>query len=254
MDQGPAHAPWGEGGLLLLFRAEQRPDLPAFQKAIEGADRLSVVHASEEGPDRRGPLIELLRDGMTFDVVGLAPGPPVAVPPLPHRLGADKAINANNKLAISLQPGPHLAPGARTLPVVRTLMGVALTLAPWLPALRGIGWPPAGTLIGPDFFVSSVAAWLGGGAFPALGLTAFAVDDSGGMRSEGLAYFTGQELRLEGPLAEDRAAAVRLGLRLVNQLVGQGAVTVTEAIVGPDGQRLMLEPTPDGGLVRVRGG
>ena len=83
---------------------------------------------------------------------------------------------------------------------------------------------------------------------------AFAADPDQGLRSEGLAFFTGQELRLEPGLAEDHTAGVRLGIRLVNQLVGQGRVSETEAIIGPEGERLTLEPDVPASVISVRRG
>jgi len=198
--------------------------------------------------------VELLRDGMTYDLVGAAPGPAVRMPHSEHRFGLAADLVEQDCEALSLQPGPHLASGARSLPVVRTMMGVAAMIVAHLPGLRAVAWPAASTLMGPDFFVSSMTAWIAGGAFPALGLTAFTVDLDDGLRSEGLAFFTGQELRLEPGLASDRAAAVRLGIRLVNHLVSQGKVTETEAIMGPEGERLTLDPSPNGHLVSVRRG
>jgi hypothetical protein len=134
------------------------------------------------------------------------------------------------------------------------MMSVATMIVPHLSGLQAVAWPAAGTLIGPDFFVSSMTAWVSGGAFPALGLTAFAADPEHGLRSEGLAFFTGQELELEPALAEDRTAGVRLGIRLVNHLVGQGRVTEIEAIMGPEGERLTLDPDAAAHLIRVRRG
>ena len=191
---------------------------------------------------------------MTYDLFGAAPGPGIQLPLLGYRLGVSRELAEGGHEALALQPGPHLAPGARTMPVVRTMMGVAAMIITHLPGLRAVGWPAAGTMIGPDFFVSSMIAWLAGGAFPALGLTAFVPVADGSLRSEGLAFFTGQELQLATELAKDRAAGTRLGVRLVNQLVGQGQVTAAEAIIGPDGERLTLEPSPDARTVRVRRG
>lgn len=198
--------------------------------------------------------LELLRDGMTYDLVGAAEGAGFAVSPWRHRLGVAADMAEQDCEALALQPGPHLASGARTLPVVRTMMGVATMIVPHLPELQAVAWPAAGTLIGPDFFVSSMTAWIAGGAFPALGLTAFATDPDHGLRTEGLSFFTGQELRLEPSLAKDRTAGVRLGIRLVNHLVGQGRVSEVEAIIGPEGERLTLDPDVAAHLVSVRPG
>lgn len=243
----------------MLFPRGERPDAAVLREVASGTDRLSLSSilgggngGSASGSGLQG--VELLRDGMTYDLVGAEPGRPVGVPLLTHRLGVPADLAVLDAEALSLQPGPHLAPGARTVPVVRTMMGIAAMIVAHLPGLRAIGWPAAGTLIGTDFFVSSMTAWIAGGAFPALGLTAFAADSDGALRSEGLAFFTGQELRLDPDLAHDRTTGTRLGIRLVNQLVGQGRLTATESIIGPDGERLTLEPEDNARVVRVRRG
>lgn len=239
----------------MLFARERRPSNDVLREVAAETERLAVT--SELGPAEGGAAvtgIEVLRDGMTYDLVGSTPGAAVALPTMRYRLGVPKDVVESRKVALALQPGPHLAAGARTVPVVRTMMGIAAMIAPHLPGLRALAWPPAGTLIGPEFFVSSMTAWLAGGAFPALGLTAFAADDQGWLASEGLAYFTGQELRIPPELTEDRAGATRLGVRLVNQLVGRGRVREREGIIGPEGDRLVLEPSADGRHIAIRRG
>ncbi|MCT2558079.1 hypothetical protein N0B51_03695 [Tsuneonella sp. YG55] len=242
----------------MLFAKGQRPDADRLAAAIEAAGRLTVTHrfAQSDHPDTAGshsPVFtgfELLRDGMTYDLTGLAPGPSVAIPPIRHRFGFSGS--SDDLEAAVLVPGPHLAAGAHSIPVVRTQAGIAASLAGLLPGLVAYGWKPARTLVGADFFASSVSAWLEGGAFPSLGFTAFATDSQGGMVSEGLSWFTGQELRFSNDIAKDRANAARLGVRLVNQLVSQGRLTSQDHIIAPDGGRLALEPTRDGKTIRVR--
>lgn len=245
--------PAGPGALLLLFPRGQRPDTIALRETAAGSERLAVTSAL--GDSGQGPLgIELLRHGMTYDLVGAAPGPGVAIPPLPHRMGVKADVNEAGIEALALRPGPHLSQGPATLPVVRTMMDAATLIVPHLPGLVAVAWCESGALIGCDFFVSVMSAWVSGGAFPGLGLTAFALDEESGLQSRGLAFFTGQELRLAAELVEDRAAGTRLGVRLVDQLVGRPALTQGEAVIGPDGQRLMLEPSRDRRLVGVRRG
>jgi hypothetical protein len=234
---------------MLLFPRGERPDASALCTGVASAARTSVVHAFADGH-----ALELLRDGLTFDLVGLAPGPPMRVETARHLFGVEPDFAVGRHEALALQPGPHIAAGAHSVTVVRTLAGIAAELAPHLPRLAALGWAPASALIGPDFFASTVSKWLDGGAFPALGLTAFAPDDDGSLRSEGLAWFTGQEIALDPALCDYRAAAVRLAIRLVNQLVGRGALSAAELIVGPEGERLLLEPDRADRVVRVRRG
>ena len=236
--------------MLLLFREGQRPTASVFREAVRAAGRLAITHEFVAEGATVG--VELLRDGMTYDVGGLAPAEPVAIPSAQHRYGYDTAGASEALEAIALQPGPHLSAGAHSIPVVRTQVGIAADLLAAIPATIAVVWPPSRSLIGPGFFAASVKAWLTGGAFPALGLTAFGDEPGGGMRSEGLAWFTGQELLFAGDLAKDRATAARIAIRLVNQLVSQGRLTESEFIVAPDGGRLALEPTRDGTTIRVR--
>lgn len=247
---GPYKGGAGDGALLLLFRQGQRPDGDAFHEAVRKAGRLSVTHHFDEDGAVVG--VELLRDGMTYDVAGLSPAAGMPVPTARHRYGFDESGDGEPLEAVSLAPGPHLEAGAHSIPVVRTMAGIAADLLGALSAATAVVWPPARSCIGPGFFIASVASWRSGGAFPALGLTAFDDEPGGGMRSEGLAWFTGQELLISADLAKERAAAARLAIRLVNQLVSQGRVATSEFIVAPDGGRLALEPTRDGKTVRVR--
>lgn len=235
-----------DGALLLLFPPGKRPDLRALRAAVGQAARTRITHEIDGGE-----TVELLRDGLTYDLTGLAPHPAAAFAPPRHGFGVEREGTFE---AMVICPGAHIAAGAHTMPVVRTLAGIAAELAPNLPGLAAMGWPPASSAIEPGFFASTVGKWLEGGAFPALGLTAFTIDSAGSLRSEGLAWFTGQEIALDAALAEDRAAATRLAIRLVNQLVGRGPLATAEAILGPDGEQLLLEPVESGAVVRVRRG
>lgn len=246
--------PAWEGALLLLFASGQRPDAHAVRAAVSAAGRLTIVHEMRDGAGGEARGFELLRDGMTYDLTGLAPSPAPRVPAPRRRYGIEGPVDLDSFEALALRPGPHLAAGGHLLPVMRTMAGIAAGLVPGLPGLCAVAWPPADTLVGPGLFASSVGAWVAGGAFPALVLTALADAPDGALVSVGLAWFTGQELRIAPQLAKDRAAAARLGVRLVNQLVLQGKVIGHEDILAPDGGHLALEPTRDGKVVRVRRG
>ncbi|MFD2136398.1 hypothetical protein ACFSLT_16960 [Novosphingobium resinovorum] len=102
------------------------------------------------------------------------------------------------------------------------MMGLAANLALELP-VRAVGWAPAQTWMEPRYFCRSVLNWLGGGAFPALGLTALLQAEDGSLASRGLAHFTGQEVQLEGRRGEAAADTVKLAVRVIDQLVRRGA-------------------------------
>jgi hypothetical protein len=194
---------------------------------------------------------ELLRDGLTFDLCGLAPGPASDFPEAVHRFDLAVMPTPAGFDAVAVMAGPHLASSARSLPVIRGMLGLACEMIRHFDDLAAISWGPSRSMIGRQFFESVVTAWLDGGAFPALGLTAFVQAPDGALQSAGLDYWTGQELRIEPPLSTDRVTATRLGIRLVNQLVLAGRVEADERIIAPDGSRLVLRPSRDRATISV---
>jgi hypothetical protein len=230
---------FGPTGLLFLFAMGLRPTRRSVHAAIERVDRTMVSHdpidrALAEGShpavldDRdEGPheWLELLRDGLTFDFLGLADGPGLAIPDDIDRIGYTDEISSDSVEAVGLFPGPHLAEGATTLPVVRTQLALAIELAANLPGLKAICWTPSGTVLAPNLFGNLCGDWLIGGPFPSLALVRFKSPAKGGVHTEGLRFFTGQELHLGSGLAADRVAGTRLAVRLIHELVVIGTLT-----------------------------
>ena len=136
------------------------------------------------------------------------------------------------------------------IPVVRSLAWLSAVLTS-LPGVQAVAWHPARSWSTTAHYRDSVLRWFDGGVFPGLGLAALSETRDGAMQSEGLALFTGQELRLEPELAENRVAAAKIGLRLMHWLVEHGPLDAAEALAGPDGQPLRLEPSSNGRYVRV---
>lgn len=245
--------------LHLLFAKGKRPDragLGAFaaQVMTVGLSHSSLLDAQAEGEAGwPGQLIwaELLRDGLTFDLSGLAPGSANGFPAIEHRFDLPGIPTPADFDAIAVLPGPHLASSAHSLPVSRGMLALACELIRHFEELAAISWAPSRSAIGRRFFESVTTAWLEGGAFPALGLTAFVEVPDCALQSVGLGYWIGQELRIEPPLSADRVAATRLGIRLVNQLVLAGRVEADERIIASDGTRLVLRPSRDRASISV---
>lgn len=242
----------------LLFAPGDRSSVDRV-RALGEAERSFLVSFDPEedaGPGACKPAerwLEVLANGLTFDLQGLAPGAPQPLPPSRHCYGLSPDFNGGALEAISLRPGPHIAASGPMLPVVRGLARLAAVLAD-LPGVRAVGWHAARTLSAPDHFRGSVLRWLEGGAFPGLGLTALAPTLEGGLQSEGLALFTGQELRVAPELARDQAAGARLALRLLHHLVEHGQVDAPAGLPGPSGEPLVLEPSDNKRFVEVSGG
>ncbi len=246
--------------LHLLFAKGKRPDhaaMKAFaagQQVVGASDNdfsSGVPHAGAAWPGQQ-VWIELLRDGLTFDVSALAPGPGADFPVIAHRFDLPAVPTFATHDVIALRPGPHLAAGGRSLPVVRAMLSLACDLVLSFEDLAAVSWAPSSSAIGRRFFESVTRAWLDGGPFPVLGLIAFAESADGALQSIGLEFWIGQELRIEPRLCADRIAATRLGVRLVNQLVLSGRIEADERITAPDGTRLVLRASHDRAYINVQ--
>ena len=238
--------------LSLFFDAAARPDAPAIRALEAEGHDFAVSHdpavAGREAGG--GDWLELLANGLTFDLLGLAPGPAHPAAPFRHRFGLPDSFEPQACRAIVLQPGPHLSGGSAMLPVVRSQLGLATRLCA-LPGAIAVGWAPARCLSSVEHFLGHVRRWLEGGVFPALGLTALSQIHDGALHSEGLAFFTGQELRIEPELAADKAGAAKLALRLIDELVRRGRVTQPERIGIPRMGFVRIAPSDNRRFVRV---
>lgn len=246
--------------LAVLYAPGQRPSIDdvrlagaasgAFALSFDPSDGVSGGGDRGDGDiqqvDATG-WAELLITGLTFDVTGLAPGPAETMPGVAHRYGLADNLLVEELEAVLVQPGAHLAGATAMLPVVRGCVALGAALA-MHSAAAAVVWIPARTVMGSDYFAATIADWLGGGAFPALGLTSL-VPGPGGIASEGLAFFTGQELEVAG---SDLAHTGRIAVRMVHTLVGYGRLAAPIQLVGPEGEPLQAEPSDDGKWVRVR--
>ncbi len=227
-----------------------RPRAADVRRLTERDGQLSVsFDPSGEGGEEEGWL-ELLANGLTFDCSGLVPQEGSAMPDLAHSYALPPGFKASEHEAIIVRPGPHLTAGRAMFPVVRTLAMIAATLVR-LEGVRAVAWHPARAAVEGGFFRRSVTRWIEGGAFPGLGLTALSQDADGGLRSEGLAMLTGQELHLRAEVAGDAGERSKIALRLLDWLVENGRITESFVLTGPSGETLRLEPVDNSAIVEV---
>lgn len=254
-------------GVSLLFARGQRPDKAAIAtlaadcgafsltglgstSAFENSDSRPSGSTSSRNPSGGKQWLELLASGLTFDLCGLAPGESSLPVQCAYPFDLPPDFQPDDHETVSLTPGPHLAGGERMMPVVRAMVGVAAALCA-APGLAAVAWHPARSCIGPRYFTSIVGNWQEGGVFPGLGLVGLQTAADGAMQSEGMAFFTGQEIRIEPELAVDRAAAAKIAVRLIDYLVTAGQLTEPMEVAGPNGQMLRLELSTNGRFVRV---
>lgn len=205
----------------LLVDDAKRPDGAAIARlARTGA--FAVSNRAADGVE----WIELLIDGLTFELDGLAPGPAAPMPAIDHWLGMSAG---RERAAMTLSVGPHLAGAAHLLPVVRAATSLLGSLAS-LPGVQGVAWLPAANATRRDWFVTAAEAWAAGGPFPALSLSAIERDDRGTLRSVGLGFLVGAEFALTGcaDLAADSAG--RIAIRLADWLVAHGVPEVPREV------------------------
>lgn len=248
----------------LLFAAGSRPTCASIKSlSASGGNFVVSLDPAEDIRDgdsaekdrRQDDWLELLANGLTFDLHGLAPGKQCAAPPKAHFFGLGADFEAGFEQlggleVLTLTPGPHLIGSNVMMPVMRCLALLAAKLS-GLPDLKAIAWHPARTWNSPTHFCQGVERWIEGGVFPGLGLTALAKAENGGIHSEGLALFTGQELHISPALVQDQAEAAKLALRLIHWLVENGKLTSSESMIGPDGSPLRLEPSENLRIVEV---
>ena len=234
----------------LLFRAGERPVASEIRALAERQRGFSISLDPESEGQRDEGWIELVSSGLTFDLVGLAPNTASDLPQCTHFYGFPDAWSMAEYEAITIMPGPHLAGGETMFPVVRCLAMLVAQLTR-MDRVRAVAWHPARTCSEATYYREEVISWAEGGAFPGLGLAALSTDPDGTTWSEGLALFTGQELRLPADLAEDRAQIAKIALRLLNWLVEHGPIDEAITFTGPDGELLGLEPLESSGILRV---
>ncbi len=236
----------------LLFPAGERPGAPEIRALAASSGRfgISFDSALDGDADADEGWVELLVNGLTFDLTGLAAQPVGPAELCVHRFGLGEDFGQQPMEAITLMPGPHLCAGTTMFPVVRCLALLAAELAS-LAGVIAVAWQPARACSAPDLFRRGVLGWIGGGAFPGLGLTALVSNADGSMQSEGLAAFTGQELLLDPDLCGDRAEAAKIALRVLNWLVEHGRIDEQFSFTSPGGEPLTLEPVDNSAMVRL---
>lgn len=235
----------------LVFECGRRPAAAHVRALADGNGAFAVSHDPSAMPGHRDEAwLELLADGLTFDLLCLVPSDPCPLPEGGYMFDLPAGINGARLEAIELRPGPHLAGGETMMPVVRAMASLAAALCA-LPDVVAVAWHPARSWLGPRYYASIIGNWLEGGVFPGLGLVGLADAADGGMQSEGLAFFTDQELRIEPELTDNRSFAAKIAVRLIDRMVEHGQLRQAELVVGPDGRNLRLEPSANGRFVRV---
>lgn len=234
--------------LTLLFAPGMRPSAKDFlrfaDKPVE-TTKFTVSHV----PDVEEGWLELISMGLTYDVSGLMPFESAPALPAEHLFGFEGIALESKLEALRIVPGPHISGGRMMLPIIRVLTGLGAELAR-LPGLQAVGWEPSRSWMAPTWFMTSIRAWLVGGAFPAVGLTAFNVQRNGAFESEGLSLFTGYEVIVEPVSGEDAQETAKLAARAIHVLAQSGAKGL-EALTDAKGRAIFHDDEQGRGLLRL---
>lgn len=221
----------------LLFGAKGRPAAARLGALAAEGDGFGVINPANAPPG----CAELLRDGLTFDMIGLAPAEARAAPEAVHRVALPPEFVLNGHEAAWLTAGPNLEGAEHLLPVLRGAAGILCELTR-LEGLSAIVWRPARIVMSPAWFAEAVGIWLAGGPFPALALTALARTDQG-LVSEGLAFLIGQDFTLRAKGGAPSREDSRIAVRLTDWLVAHGRVDTPREVVLAGAGAVWLEPT-----------
>lgn len=245
----------------LLFEPGAMPTIAAIEEiglatggfsvcrpVLDARERAAAAGGAVVGTDA-ADWVELLRDGLTFDIAGFTAPRLLARDRVAHRVGIADPVTLRGKSALTLAPGPHLAGAANLLPVVRVVAGLLLELLD-LPGLAAVVWLPAQLASGPNWFARAVRAWLAGGPFPALALAAIERHEAS-LTSNGLHFLIGQEFSYVTSAGAVSERDSRIVLRLADWLVAHGRLDSPREVVLAGVGAVWLEPEAEG-LIRAR--
>ena len=234
----------------VVFAANTRPSADALRELAKKSGQFSVSFDPGTESPGDGGWVELLTSGLTFDCSGLMPGPPDELPERVQSFGLQLDEDFSGSESVTIVPGPHLMGGGAMFPVVRCLALLGALLS-GVKGAQAVSWHSARNYVAPDQFRSRVTNWFEGGAFPAFDLTALVPIPGGGIASEGLGLFIGQEIQLAPDIAPTRNDAGKIALRLIDYLIGTGRIDAPSQMVGPSGEGLLLTPTAGNQIIKV---
>lgn len=235
-------------GWEVLYPSGSVPTLHRVCDALagtDGDDSSELTFGCERlvNPASGMPTLECIVSGLAFDIATHDTWDDANDLMVEHTFDVDADL-LPVRAGLSIVPGPNIASAAHALPVVRAGAALVRSVCDIGEPLAVI-WRPIGSAMSVAYFCGAADIWLDGGPFPALGLTTLREAPDGGLHSQGLAIFTGQELRLSPAIAETGAQAYALGARLIDRLVEGTPVREAFALPAQDGRTVHLAPSPN---------
>ena len=152
--------------------------------------------------------------------------------------------------AVSLNLWDHLKGGQRSPPIAAALLSFGAKLAAGL-GCKSVKWNPGKLISDSDFFIDSVDAYAGGGAFPVLVTVDFDFsEDEAQLQSTGLEWFSGQEIIVFGGGLRGQDL-VRRAVRLVHDIATNGPVFQQQLVPDLEDENC-IELAPQAGNAALR--
>lgn len=217
--------------LLLLLNCDVATAMRQVSECI--ADDL-LIHIYSDSP-ANGPIWRVIYKAVTF---GFEVGKVTTdICEYERVFCLGEPSSAASMLSIGLDA--NLAGGEKTAPIAAALLEIGAYLVRYLtPSV--IAWSPGKIATDPTYFSDVVTDYVNGGAFPALAVVRFVFSpDDAAVRTEGLVWFSGQELELTGN-GLTKADLARRAVRLIHDIAVNGPISGAEVV--PD-------VTTDGSLV-----
>ena len=228
--------------LSLLFDTDPL-DLRASFKLMPFAE-LEIYFGDGSAPDNGSGT--LIYQGVAFDYAIDAKQKPTS----DYQIFCDTDLGAT-RAAISLNLGAAVASGQHVPAVIKALMLLGESLGTSLNA-KAAFWQPASVVSGFSYYAETVCQYDQGAAFPCLVTIAFDTSTDENIRTQGLAWLSGQELVFERDLLPVNEA-MRYLVRLVHDIATNGAVENVMEVPGmSDSERLTLTPDAEKNVLIVR--
>lgn len=228
--------------LFLLFDIDET-ELRASFRAIAFAE-LGIFFGDGTTPDSGSGT--LLYRGAAFDyAIDRA-----LKPKADYHIFCDSDLAATRS-AISLKLGAAIASGQYVPAVIKALLLLGESLGTALNA-KAAFWQPAIVVSGFGYYAEAVRQYDDGAAFPSLISIAFDTSTDENIRTNGLAWLSGQELVfVRGSLSVSEA--MRYVVRLVHDIATNGAVERMMDVPGmSDSELLVLSPDVQESVLTAR--
>jgi hypothetical protein len=228
--------------LVILFDQPLSELKRKFQSLVDNSSDLLI----EASVDQAHSSLKVQEGSVGFDVDWTEDPPALSgYRPVFLASSAPKALSA-----LSIKLNADIAGGERVAPIAKAMLAFGARLVRQLSA-AAVMWTPGKIISDPVFFAENIENYANGEVFPVLVTVDFDYEnDERTLRSSGLAWFSGQEIKLHGCDLQGQEL-VRRAVRLVHDIGTNGAVVANQMVPDLDIDKVIeLTPVSDSSVLR----